>query len=538
MQQDGTERGGGNSSESRRLTSAAVAVTALFSGASVMVYELIAVRFLQRSFGSTVDVWAAEIAVCMAGLAIGYWVGGRLADRYNSWRVLGKALVFAGGTGLFMERLADGFGDAFLQLEPAWWHSLVAACACSFLPLLALGTVLPQAIRLQVQRLEEVGSATGWVAALSTAGSIVGVLLTPLVFMRHFGVRETLYGSALALMAFGTATTLAGRKASRKTSIAAGLVLCITSISYPASADVIFEKYTAHHHILVRDRGDERALYFDNAPQSTMSKANPETGGFEYTDFFHVPMVLDPTIDSVLFVGLGGATGPKAFLRDYRQVRVDVVEVDPVVLEVATDFFHLRPTRRLRVTIADGRVFLRRSKQTYGAIMMDAYASGRYGAFIPYHLVTQEFFEIAWQHLVNGGCLAYNVIGVHGGDYGSMVADVHATLEAVFQQVYVFQARTSQNTVFVAQKIDVGALHENGTRDGAYWPEGPWLDHPLDEKGFLDVVTQLQRKRAIKSSVLAQRVRQFSRANLAPSTGRVLTDNFAPVDVSGGWGRR
>ena len=168
-----------------------------------MTYEFVSIRFLQRSFGSTYEVWASEIAVCMAGLAAGYALGGWLADRFMSWRVLGKALVIAGCTGLLTELLADWSGELLLQYEYAWWHPLFAAGVCSFLPLLALGTVMPQAVRLHVRSLESVGNATGWIAAISTTGSITGVLLTAMVFLPRFGVRETLYTLSASLIVYG-----------------------------------------------------------------------------------------------------------------------------------------------------------------------------------------------------------------------------------------------------------------------------------------------------------------------------------------------
>jgi len=147
----------------RYVLTVALAFCAFVSGGAVMVYEFLAVRFLQVSFGSILDIWACEIAVCMAGLALGYSLGGYLADRFRSWNVLALVLIAAALAALPMETLAIGIGKWCLSKEyAAWWHPLAAAFS-SFLPLLALGTVMPQAVRLHVRRLEHVGAATGWI---------------------------------------------------------------------------------------------------------------------------------------------------------------------------------------------------------------------------------------------------------------------------------------------------------------------------------------------------------------------------------------
>jgi spermidine synthase len=512
----------------------ALSICVFFSGAAVMVYEFIAVRFLQKYFGSTLEVWAAEIAVCMAGLALGYWIGGILADRYQSWRVLAKVLLLAAWSACFTELLSDSAGEALLTLDPAWWHPLLAAGACSFLPLLALGTVLPQAIRLGVRDMAGVGKAAGRIAAVSTTGSIAGVLLTANVFIPNFGVRETLLGFSGLLILFALVILVSIRVMNRKRAQVALLAIATALWGWQAHAETVFERYSAYHHILVEDDGDKRILWFDRDPQSTMSRQDPVEGGFEYTEFFHVPMILDPTIDAVLFVGLGGGTGPKLFLRDYPRMRVEVAEIDRMVVHVARKFFALPDDKRLTVATQDGRVHIRRAKQPYGAIIMDAYGSGRYGAYIPYHLATQEFFAFARDKLLNGGSLVYNVMGVHGGINDETVRSIHATLASVFQAIYVFEAESSSNTVFIAQKIDAGALRPDGTRGGMGWPDGPWLAHPLGGPDLAALAEKLVDKKRLAEDSLPKRVTQFSPAQSAKLTGRVLTDNYAPVDLSAG----
>ncbi|HIJ74148.1 MAG TPA: fused MFS/spermidine synthase [Candidatus Hydrogenedentes bacterium] len=511
----------------------ALGICVLLSGAAVMIYEFLAVRILARYFGSSLGVWASVIAVLLAGLSAGYALGGLVADRFGSVWPLAAVLVVAGLTGAFTEKVAVAVGEGLLAVDVGLaWHPYLAAILVSFVPILALGTVLPQAIRIRAERTNRPGSAAGWIAALSTLGSILGVVLTVHVLLPRMGVRQALYATSSVLILAGGVLMLAGpvlRALRLKTRVPVLLALCLFGAN--ARAQIVFEDYSAYHHIIVEDTRGERLLRFDNDVQSTMSLRDIYAGGFEYTEFFHVPLVLDPTITSALFVGLGGGTGPKAFLSDYPHLRVDVVEIDPMVVDIAETYFGLPPDPRLRVIVRDGRVQLQRGRQKYGAIIMDAYASGAYGPYVPYHLITQEFFQLAWGRLENGGSLVYNVVGAYGGEFDEMVRGVYSTLATTFQAVYAFKARSSLNTVFVAQKIDVADLQLDGTRDGYAWPHGPWLRHPLSGDELQGLAQTLTTDGFIKLPILHKRLRQFSPVLNSPPAGPIYTDNYAPVDV-------
>lgn len=513
----------------RWAASVALGCIVFVSGGAVMIYEFLAVRILQRFIGGTLDVWGAEISICLAGLAIGYSLGGYIADRFRAWYPLGIVLIIAGSTAVFMEPLAF-LVDRHLPKSGEmvqWWEPLFYAGVCTFVPLLALGTVMPQAIRLAVWSLDRVGAGAGWVATVSTTGSIFGALLAAMVFI-PWGVRESIYTTSAVLVIAGVAILIVtGVRGVRRVTNAAIILMLVGSAA--ARADIIYENYSAYHHILVRDEGNSRALLFDDAPQTTMDLRDPYAGGFEYTEYFHLPMVLDPTIDRVLFVGLGGGTGPKSFLRQYPDVKIEVAEIDPEVVKVAKRFFDVPEDPRLRIVTTDGRTFLQRTRSIYGAIVMDAYGSGPNGAYLPYHLATTEFFRAAFDHIENGGCLVYNIMGTYGGHNDDIVRGILATLEQTFQQVYVFEAKSSYNTVFVAQKIIEGALADNRTRDGVPWPKGPWLAHPAD---FEPLVAQLEQQGQYVPPNFAKRLTQISEVQGAPRTGTVYTDNNAPVDLA------
>ena len=501
----------------------ALGLCVFLSGASVMIYQFMVVRILARDFGGALDVWASVIAVCLAGLSIGYWFGGKLADRFRSWKVLGLTLALGGLSGAFVEVLANRAGDALIQIDFALtWHPYMAAFASCFLPNVILGSVLPQTIKLATKQLEKVGATAGRIAALSEVGSITGVVLTAQVLMMYVGVRESLYLTSGVLIAVGLILSQAGRW------LAPAAALLVLAWSPPAQARIVLEEYSAYHHIIVEDTDTHRLLRFNRDIQTTMSLSDPYTGGFEYTHFFHTPVLFNPTIDRALFIGLGGGTGPKDFLNHYRDMQVDVVEIDPRIVEIAREYFHLPEHPRLNIVVQDGRAYLRRARDSYGAIIVDAYASGGpYGAYLPYHLATREFFELVRERLEPGGSLVFNAVGAHGGMNANVIRDVTTTLRHVFEHVYVFEAHTSINTVFVAVK-------SAGAADGQHWPNGPWTRHLMGGAELRAMAERLMEEGIIRMPAFNMRVAQFSRAHRHTRDGNVLTDNHAPVDIGGG----
>ena len=146
-----------------------------------------------------------------------------------------------------------------------------------------------------------------------------------------------------------------------------------------------------------------------------MSLSEPLAGHFQYTEFFHMAWLWNPAMTNALMIGLGGGSIQRAYQHFYPQVNIDTVELDPAVLEVAKKYFSVQETPTHHMHISDGRQYLRRTQKKYDVMILDAYKSGRYGSFIPYHLVTKEFFELAREHLTENGVVVYNVIGTMQG---------------------------------------------------------------------------------------------------------------------------
>lgn len=285
--------------------------------------------------------------------------------------------------------------------------------------------------------------------------------------------------------------------------------LAITGVVAAARGEVLFEATSPYHNIRVEDRAGYRWLTFDGTLQTRMSLRDPLAGHFEYIEYFHLPWLWNTQVSQVLMIGLGGGSAQRQWAAWYPQVQFETVEIDPVVVRVAREYFHLQTGPTQRVVVEDGRMYLRRSRQSWDVILVDAYTENRYGAFIPYHLATREFFEIVRDRLSTNGVLAYNAIGTLNAWHSDVIGSLHQTLKAVFPQVYLFPASSSQNIVLVASR-------DTRRRSLA---ELEQTARALLRAGHIKLPEFLHRVRNLRE----QPPSHFSRCDL-------LTDDYAPVD--------
>jgi len=292
--------------------------------------------------------------------------------------------------------------------------------------------------------------------------------------------------------------------------LAPNLLVATACLSHAAAnSNLVFEQTSPYHHIRVLDEAGTRTLYFDNAPESRMSLANPLTGHFEYIDYFHMPWLWNTQITSVVMIGLGGGSAQRSFAYYYPKVSFRTVEIDPAVVRVARDFFGVKESDKQKIEVSDGRVFLKRSTDPVDLIILDAYLSGRYGSSIPQHLATKEFFELARDRLTTNGAIAYNVIGTVNGWHSDLIGAMYRTMKEVFPQVYLFPATTSMNIVFVATRSSVAA-----NLTGVRWR-----------------AAQMVQSRQILLPGFLQRVESFQTTPPgSASRSPVLTDDYAPVE--------
>lgn len=189
-----------------------------------------------------------------------------------------------------------------------------------------------------------------------------------------------------------------------------------------------------YHEIHVEDVGYLRVLRFARNRQSSMYLDSPFDTDFEYPGYFHIALALNPDADRTLVIGLGGGTVVKRMWRDYPSMRIDAVELDPGVIDVAYRFFELPEDERIRVFADDGRRFLETSSDEYGIVVLDAFDEDR----VPRPLTTEEFLRTVRDRLTRDGVIAYNFIGTLKGDHSKPFRSLYRTLRNVWRNVWVF----------------------------------------------------------------------------------------------------
>jgi spermidine synthase len=379
-----------------------------FAGAGSLATEIAAARLLAPYYGASTVVWANVIGLVLASLSLGYWLGGRLADRRPDPRVLGLIVVAAAlliAVVTFVSRpLLELSVEGLDELSTgAVIGSFFAVLLLFAPPVTLLGMVAPFAIRLALSDVADAGAVAGRLYALSTIGSLIGTFLSALVTIPLIGTQRTLLVSA-ALIALPGSMLLGRRWLLAPAAIAAFLALPPGAIK-PQSG-LLHEDESLYQYIQVVERDDARRLYLNEgiAVHSVWRENELLTGGV-WDTFLALPPLLGRRPERVAILGNAGGTTARAFGRFYPETRIDGVELDGAVSKAGRRYFGMNDNPQLEVHTADARPFLRRADGRYGLIVVDAYRP----PYVPFYLATREFFALARRRLAPGGAIALNV---------------------------------------------------------------------------------------------------------------------------------
>src|SRR5918992_5426397 len=366
--------------------------------------EIAAVRLLAPYFGASTIVWANTIGIVLVALSIGYWLGGRLADRHPHMRGLCLLALAAAGLLALVPFAADPLLDLGVEAldsisAGAFIGSLLGVLVLVAVPVMLLGAVSPYAIRLAVSTVEEAGTVAGRLYALSTAGSLAGTLVSALLLIPLVGTRRTFLIFALA-------------------------------IAYPDG-----------HRTLELNEGQAQHSVF--GPDTVL------TG-----DVWDGHLVLgfaafDDLPDRVAILGNAAGTTARAFEEFFPDTRVDGVEIDAELSDIGREYFDMN-NPSLHLYHEDARPFLRRIDADYDVISVDAYRQ----PYIPFYLATEEFFELVRDRLAPGGVVVVNAGHPEGQD------DLEKVLSATMAEVFPNVLRDpieDTNTLLVASEAPVSA---------------------------------------------------------------------------------
>ena len=443
----------------RRLPDPPLSLIVFVVGLAILGAEIAAARLLAPYFGASTIVWANTIGIVLVALSIGYWYGGRLADRNPTREGLYRIVLLSGLLLAAVPFVADPFlGVAIDALDSisagAFVGSLLGVMVLVATPVLVSGAVAPYALRLAVADVAEAGTVSGRLYAISTVGSLLGTFSSALLLIPLIGTRRTfiVFGLALVLLAV---VGLAKRRLLLAPAILAVLLALPAGTvkgETEAGARVIYETDTEYQYARVVEAADGTRTLELNEGQAVHSLRRP--GSYLTDNVWDEYMILpfaaqDRPPRRVAILGNAAGTTARAYGHFFPQTRIDGVEIDGELSEIGRRFFDMR-SPGLTTHTADARPFLRRTKKRYDAIFVDAYRQ----PYIPFYLATKEFFELARDRLRPGGVVVVNAGHPEGSEDLERV--LGATLAAVFSTV-LRDPSQPVNTLLLATMGDASA---------------------------------------------------------------------------------
>lgn len=479
------------------------------AGAAIMVIEISAFRLLAPLFGNTAYTWTALIGVILVAFSIGGFLGGWLADRKLAMDLIGWLLAGAAVLTFFIPALHEVFGESLSD------NGVIAGPVAISLLLFAtpgvlLGAIAPASVRFYslVNKDAHVGAAAGTISMLGSLGSFVGTFMSGFYLLSNFGVKSIFLGTAtLLLILAAIAFFLAKNTWKQQLPVwLSGLFAAYYGFTAESGRadNVVWTHDSFYHRIEVSENGEgghkQRFLHLDSTVEGGIKVADGSLV-LEYQKFWKLPLLRDGfEIKRALFLGAGAFGMPCEVSRMFPDATVDVVEIDPAVVEAGRRFFNLDKHPKVIPHAADARSFVRRSDQKWNLIFGDAYNGVR---AIPPQLASREFFMQVRDHLAPGGTFLMNVITAVDGPKSELLAAMRATLKEVFPHVSAFPVHGggtfAQNVILMASAEDWEPLFTGRT-----YASGSWQ---------------------------AQLAHAFLPPGRLPSGGQVFTDNLNPVDA-------
>ncbi len=491
-------------------------LSVFFSGLTSLALEMAASRLLERTFGTSNLVWACIIGLIMIYLAAGYFLGGYWADRSPNLRTFFQIQIWASLAialiPLVSRPILQAAADAFDKLDIGILAgAFVAVLILLIVPVILLGTVSPFAIRLSIQETRAAGKISGRLYAISTLGSFIGTFLPVLILIPTIGTYRTFL--VLSAILLGVSMLGLWRTSGRRIALAylwTPLVLIAiwaVGLSGPdkITPGMVYETESSYNYIQVLESGQYRVLRL-NEGQGMHSVYHPTIlnyyGPWEMVlvaPFFNPAPFNPDQVKRMAIVGLAAGTTARQATAVYGPIPIDGYEIDGKVIEVGRKYFGMNEPN-LNVVIQDGRWGLEHSPNRYQIISVDAYRP----PYIPWHLTTQEFFQVVRLHLTDDGVMVINV--GRGPDDRRLINALASTILSVFPSVHVVDVPQTLNSIIFAS---VRTTTDENLKLNLAYLESLGNVHPL----LLETA-------------------KTAAANLQPSPapGPIFTDDLAPVE--------
>jgi hypothetical protein len=436
-------------------------VFAFLGSGSLLVLEIVAGRLIAPSVGVSLYTWTSVIGVVLAGITIGNYLGGKLADQRPSRTVLAAIYLGAAASSALILLFAR---DVEAFTAPTSWPAIIQVLWINvvmfLVPSILLGMPTPMIVKLTLSSLDATGTVVGRIQAAASAGSILGVFLTGFALITWFGTRAIVAGVAvlllvLAALAHPYLTSRAGiaRTVRKQPAVAIiPLVIVVCALAFSVSADSRCIKESNYFCIDVGpdQTGELRELRLDLLIHGVVDPRSPAVLHYPYQRLYQ--QVTDAEFRkgqpvSAFAIGGGTYSYPNFLAANYDAHTV-VSEIDPAVTDTAREHFGLKDSPEIVIDHQDARVSMkeRPAGERYDLVLGDAFND----IAVPYHLTTKEFNDQVAKRLTPRGFYLVNV--VDGKDYDFLRSYVK-TLKESFRYVGLMnlpgQAAVGERLTFV-----------------------------------------------------------------------------------------
>lgn len=477
----------------------------------LMVLEIVAGRIMAPYLGVSLYTWTSIIGVILAGISVGNWVGGKIADLNLSKKILGAVFIFSGIASIFALYTIPVFGAGLSSSGmPLFLSALIFSIIAFFPSSVFLGCICPIVVKINLKNLEKTGRTVGRIYAFSALGSILGTFSAGYFLIAFFGTKTIVFLIAVILLILGI--FVAGQEIFKKDSAFLLGLLFLGGLIIPSPCTKETNYYCINLKEVDGSGGKNFVLKLDHLIHSYISPGREQELTYAYEKVYSLVVKYfankQDASFSTLFLGGGGYTMPRYLEKFYPNAEIEVVEIDPGVTEINYDRILLNRNTKIKTYNEDARMFVEKLKDNkkYDLIFGDAFNDFS----VPYHLTTFEFNEKIKNHLAPNGIYAVNIIDNY--KYGRFLGSFINTMRKTFPYVYLlpleFDWQSDHRNTFVVLGMFV----------------------PLDEERWHKINTYVssdgKNLKHLDYLVPTPEIEQF----LKEKRVVFLTDNYVPVD--------
>lgn len=428
-------------------------IIVFFAGAIGMGLELIAARILSPYVGSSNVVWTSIIGIILASMSLGYWIGGKRADKNATIDQISDILLISA---IFTSIIPILETLVVKQLAEMIENLTISAILCAIIvfsiPSFILAMISPFAVKIKSKEESEIGSLSGRISSLSTIGSIIGTFSMGFLLIPNIGVTNINIIITLLLIVL---SIFSKEKKNKKylyviiLNISIVLILIILGkwIFKLNNSDILLDTDSQYSRIWVKQIATEKNTYktlqVDTGLESYIDIDTGEMGA-KYLRFYDFFEYFNKNAKDTLLIGGAAYTYPIHYLDKFENKTIDVVEIDEKMTEIAQNEFGLDTSNpRLNIYNQDGRSYLNYSEKKYDTILIDAFK----GMNAPFELTTYQALSNAKNLLNENGIVLTNIISSIEGENSKFIQYEYATYKAVFDDVKIFMVNSNDREV-------------------------------------------------------------------------------------------